>query len=60
MRVLIQLVRSASVRVGGKEVSRIDRGMVLFCGIGKDDEMRDVEYMARKTLNLRIFPDEDG
>lgn len=60
MRVLIQRVKSASVIVDGKEVSRINKGILLFSGFGKDDGIRDIEYMAKKILNLRIFSDENG
>lgn len=60
MRVLIQLVKDASVKVEGTEVSRIGKGLLLFCGIGKDDDIKDTEYTAKKILNLRIFPDENG
>jgi len=56
----VQLVKGASVRVDGREVSRIERGLLLFCGFGHDDRMGDIEYMARKILNLRIFPDGSG
>jgi D-tyrosyl-tRNA(Tyr) deacylase len=59
MRVLIQRVDSASVKVDGREVSRIGRGLLLFVGLGREDGSTDIEYMARKVSNIRIFPDED-
>ncbi len=60
MRVLIQRVKSASVIVEGREVSGIDKGLLLFIGFGKDDSFGDIEYMAKKLLNIRIFSDENG
>jgi D-tyrosyl-tRNA(Tyr) deacylase len=60
MRVLIQRVKAASVTVEGKEISRINNGLLLLVGFGKDDNERDIEYMAKKVMNLRIFSDKDG
>jgi D-tyrosyl-tRNA(Tyr) deacylase len=60
MRVLIQRVKRAKVIIKGKIHAEINRGMLLFVGVGKDDNMDDIETMARKLLNLRIFNDEHG
>jgi D-tyrosyl-tRNA(Tyr) deacylase len=60
MRVLIQRVKSASVSVKGKRISEIEKGLLIFVGIGKEDADDDIEYMSRKISNLRIFEDEEG
>ena len=60
MRILIQRVKEASVAVEGKEVASIKQGMVLFVGIGKDDDPGDIGYLSIKVSNLRIFEDEQG
>jgi len=60
MRALIQRVSSASVYIGGKEKSSIGEGMLIFIGIEDADNREDIQYMCRKTANLRIFDDEKG
>ena len=60
MRVLIQRVKNAKIVVEEKEIARIQLGLLLFVGIKNDDSLEDLEYMARKVLNLRIFEDSRG
>ncbi len=60
MRVLIQRVKSANITVNGKNVALIERGLLLFVGIGKDDNVNDIEYLSNKIIKLRIFEDELG
>jgi len=60
MRVLIQQVKRASVAVDGRRVSCIERGFLLFVGIGRYDNDDDIRHMAKKVLNLRVFPDHNG
>jgi len=60
MRILIQRVKRAKVVVEGQEVAEIGHGLLLFVGIGKDDETSDLEYICKKVSNLRIFQDEEG
>ncbi len=60
MRVLIQRVKSAEVVVQGQDIAAIKQGLLIFVGVGKDDGMEDVEQMAKKVANLRIFEDEKG
>jgi D-tyrosyl-tRNA(Tyr) deacylase len=60
MIALIQRVSRAQVRVGNDTVSRIGPGILLLVGIGREDGPGDVEYIARKTVNLRIFGDARG
>ncbi len=60
MRALIQRVSEASVTVNDKVVARTQRGLLIFLGVGRSDTADDAEYLARKVLLLRIFPDADG
>ncbi len=60
MKALLQRVTAASVSVSGEEVGRIGRGLVVFVGVANGDTVKDVQYLVNKTLNLRIFTDEEG
>ena len=60
MRAVIQRVKKASVETEGKVVGKCSAGfMILFCAVDGDNES-DIELLAKKTANLRIFEDEDG
>ena len=59
MRALVQRVTRASVAVE-EVVGRIEKGLVVFVGVGQDDEDEDARYVVEKVVNLRIFDDEDG
>ena len=56
----MQRVRSAAVRVEGRNVGAIDGGLLAFVGVANDDGVADVQYIATKIRDLRVFPDEDG
>lgn len=60
MKAVVQRVTGASVTVGGREISRIGRGLAILLGVGKDDSIKDVNFLAEKIANLRIFEDEAG
>jgi len=60
MKAVVQRVRGASVTVDGEELSRIGRGLAVLVGVAKDDGAKDVNYLAEKITNLRIFEDEAG
>ena len=60
MRAVIQRVKSASVKVDGELVSEIGSGLLIFLGIAHNDTDTELEYIANKVANLRIFEDADG
>lgn len=55
MRVVIQLVRRARVTVAGECVAEIGRGLLIFLGIAKGDTQAGADYLAKKTIALRVF-----
>ena len=60
MRVVIQLVKQASVAVEGKLISEIKKGYLILLGIIEEDAQEDINWLAGKIARLRIFSDEDG
>jgi D-tyrosyl-tRNA(Tyr) deacylase len=60
VKVVLQRVKEASVVVEGDVVGRISRGLCLLVGVEKGDREEDVRFLAKKIVELRIFPDEDG
>jgi len=60
MRAVIQRVLQAEVKTGAESVARIDKGMLVYLSVGRQDSLKDAEYMAEKMVNLRIFQDEAG
>jgi D-aminoacyl-tRNA deacylase len=60
VRAVLQRVSEASVAVEGSEVGRIGPGLLVLLGVGRGDGEDDADYLAEKTLGLRIFPDEAG
>lgn len=60
MRAVIQRVTSASVTVAGELVSEIGEGLLIFLGIAHDDTAAELDYIANKVINLRIFEDSGG
>ena len=60
MRVVIQKVSEASVSVEGQSLGAIKKGFMLLVGVGQEDTEVDVDYLARKIANLRVFEDEQG
>jgi len=60
MRALVQRVTHASVSVAGETVSAIGPGFLVLLGVGQGDGEAEAAYLARKTAQLRVFPDEDG
>ncbi|MBW4610957.1 MAG: D-tyrosyl-tRNA(Tyr) deacylase [Hassallia sp. WJT32-NPBG1] len=60
MRVIIQRVKSSQVTVNDEIVGKIGRGLNLLVGIAHTDSDVEIDWMVRKCLDLRLFPDEEG
>jgi D-tyrosyl-tRNA(Tyr) deacylase len=60
MRIVMQRVSSAAVRVSGEIVARIGPGLCLLVGVSPDDSVSDVDAAVAKVSGLRIFPDPEG
>ncbi len=60
MRAVVQRVKEAWVTVEGQVISRIGRGLLILLGVQKDDEAKDVSWLAGKIANLRVFEDQAG
>jgi D-tyrosyl-tRNA(Tyr) deacylase len=60
MRLVLQRVSQASVTVEGTVVGTIGRGLLLLLGVHTDDSNDHADFLARKCVDLRIFPDENG
>lgn len=60
MRLVIQRVSSASVEVEEFVVSEIETGLLILAGIEETDTIEDIDWLVKKTCQLRIFNDQDG
>lgn len=60
MKIVIQRVSESYVKVDGKIVGKIGKGLMLLVGIDENDTETDADWLVQKILNLRIFGDEDG
>ena len=60
MKVLVQRSLESSVVVDNKVVGKIDKGLVLLVGFTEGYNIKDIDYLAKKVVNLRIFDDEAG
>lgn len=60
MRIVIQRVKRASVSIEGRIESAIQQGMMLLLGVGYADTQEDIAWLVKKTVNLRIFDDNEG
>lgn len=60
MRVLLQRVKKASVKIDGKIVGKISEGIVLLVGFRDSDTEKDIEFLVDKCVNLRIHNDLEG
>lgn len=60
MKIVLQRVKEASVKVQDRVTGKIKRGACLLVGIEKGDSEKDAQYLAQKIVELRIFPDKEG
>jgi D-tyrosyl-tRNA(Tyr) deacylase len=60
MKAVIQRVKESSVSVGGETISRIGPGLLVLLGVSRTDGESDAAFLADKTVNLRIFEDENS
>jgi D-tyrosyl-tRNA(Tyr) deacylase len=60
MRVVIQRVSQAEVKVDNKLVGKSGNGLLVYLSVSKTDTIKDAEFIAEKLVNLRIFADEAG
>jgi D-aminoacyl-tRNA deacylase len=60
LRAVIQKVKRASVTVDGEIIGKINGGILVLLGVSNEDSEKDATYLLEKTLNLRIFEDENG
>jgi len=60
MKAVIQRVKNCTVLVEGNVTGSLEKGLLIYLGIHRDDTDREVRYIAEKAVNLRIFNDENG
>ena len=60
MRIVIQRVSEASVKIEGKIISAIEKGFLVLLGIETEDTSVDADYLLQKLINLRVFSDAEG
>jgi len=60
MKLVVQRVRQASVTVAGNKISEIGHGLLVLVGVSRNDTLFDARYLAKKTINLRVFDDSNG
>ncbi len=60
MRIICQRILQAEVKVEGQQVGKIDKGLLVYLSVGKEDTVKDAQFIADKLVNLRIFADEAG
>ena len=60
MKLVVQRVANANVKVDGEIVGEINKGFMVLCGITHRDTEKEADYLAKKLCNLRVFEDENG
>ncbi|MBR3255459.1 MAG: D-tyrosyl-tRNA(Tyr) deacylase [Clostridia bacterium] len=59
MKLLVQRVKEANVKVDNKTVGQIEKGFLVLVGITHNDTVKEADYLAKKLINLRVFEDEN-
>jgi len=59
MRAVVQRIKEGSVNVDGNVVGEINKGLLVYLGVGKEDSEKDLDYLLEKVVGLRIFEDEN-
>ncbi len=60
MRIVLERVKKAELKIKENKISEIKEGLLIFAGICKDDTYEEIKWAANKILNLRIFEDKEG
>ncbi|MEP2509824.1 MAG: D-aminoacyl-tRNA deacylase, partial [Reichenbachiella sp.] len=60
MITVLQRTSEASVKINQKVVGKIGAGLMVLLGIEEEDDQQDIDWLAKKITNLRIFDDENG
>ena len=60
MKLVVQRVTNANVKVDNETVGQIDEGLMVLVGFGLNDTIKEADFLARKLIKLRIFADEEG
>ena len=60
MKAIVQRVKSASVNIDNKLISKISTGLLVFLGITHEDDKNDILWLSKKIADMRIFPDAEG
>lgn len=60
MKVVLQLVSEAHVKVDDEIVGKIEKGLMLLIGVDENDEISDADWLVKKVLDVRVFSDEEG
>lgn len=60
MKVVLQRVSEAHVKVDNEMVGKIEKGLMLLIGVDETDEISDADWLVKKVLDVRVFSDEDG
>jgi len=60
MKAVIQRVSEAAVRINGTVKGAIEKGFLVLLGVTHEDTIEDIEWLAKKIINLRVFGDDDG
>ncbi len=60
MKVVLQRVSEANVKVDNEIIGKIDKGLMILIGVDVGDETSDVEWLVKKILDVRVFSDEEG